>query len=305
MRMYLIMKDFINSNIYLSLDYFVQKYDVSKRTIQNDLSYLMRISPRKGFTFHNKRGSGYLLEITNDELFKDFMESLNEGIYFQVKERPAQILAYLAIQTGYISMNNIADTFQVSKTVIKHDMNDVENLAKSYHFELERKTHYGILLRYELTSFKKYLVEEYLNQNVFIQTAVNDVIEEFNDIEQKLIRQLNKEGLKINYNELLNVIEYLKIVIYIAHRQDEQKEEFIFDKNNEINDPAKPKSIAIIKMPPVLFPAIPVTFKIIPNTSITAKLVAKNKRIRIIIKFLNKIESKHCNNGEFFAKFKV
>ena len=235
MRMYLIMKDFINSNIYLSLDYFVQKYDVSKRTIQNDLSYLMRISPRKGFTFHNKRGSGYLLEITNEELFKDFMESLNEGIYFQVKERPAQILAYLAIQTGYISMDNIADTFQVSKTVVKHDMKDVENLAKSYHFELERKTHYGILLRYELASFKKYLVEEYLNQNVFIQTAVNDVIEEFNDIEQKLIRQLNKEGLKINYNELLNVIEYLKIVIYIAHRQDEQKEEFIFDKNNEIH----------------------------------------------------------------------
>ena len=91
------------------------------------------------------------------------------------------------------------------------------------------------MLRYELASFKKYLVEEYLNQNVFIQTAVNDVIEEFNDIEQKLIRQLNKEGLKINYNELLNVIEYLKIVIYIAHRQDEQKEEFIFDKNNEIH----------------------------------------------------------------------
>ena len=116
-----------------------------------------------------------------------------------------------------------------------NDVLDVENLAKSYHFELERKTHYGILLRYELASFKKYLVEEYLNQNVFIQTAVNDVIEEFNDIEQKLIRQLNKEGLKINYNELLNVIEYLKIVIYIAHRQDEQKEEFIFDKNNEIH----------------------------------------------------------------------
>ena len=89
------------------------------------------------------------------------------------------------------------------------------------------------MLRYELASFKKYLVEEYLNQNVFIQTAVNDVIEEFNDIEQKLIRQLNKEGLKINYNELLNVIEYLKIVIYIAYRQDEQKEGIYFDKNNE------------------------------------------------------------------------
>ena len=50
-------------------------------------------------------------------------------------------------------------------------------------------------------------------------------------LNKKLIRQLNKEGLKINYNELLNVIEYLKIVIYIAHRQDEQKkEEFILIK---------------------------------------------------------------------------
>ena len=235
MRMYLIMKDFINSNIYLSLDYFVQKYDVSKRTIQNDLSYLMRISPRKGFTFHTKRGSGYLLEITNEELFKDFMETLNEGVSFHVKERPSQILAYLAIQTGYISMDNIADTFQVSKTLVKHDMKDVETLANSYHFELERRTHYGIRLHYDLTSFKKYLVEEYLNQNVFIQTAVNDVVKEFDDIEQKFIRQLNKEGLKINYNELLNVTEYLKIVVYIANRQSEKKEEFVFDKNDEIH----------------------------------------------------------------------
>lgn len=54
MRMYLIMKDFINSNIYLSLDYFVQKYDVSKRTIQNDLSYLMRILLEKVLHFITK-----------------------------------------------------------------------------------------------------------------------------------------------------------------------------------------------------------------------------------------------------------
>ena len=94
MRMYLIMKDFINSNIYLSLDYFVQKYDVSKRTIQNDLSYLMRISPRKGFTFHNKRGSGYLLEITNEELFKDFMESLNAVSYTHLDVYKRQVLIY-------------------------------------------------------------------------------------------------------------------------------------------------------------------------------------------------------------------
>ena len=74
------------------------------------------------------------------------------------------------------------------------------------------------MLCYELTSFKKYLVEEYLNQNVFIQTAVNDVIEEFNDIEQKLIRQLNKEGLKNKEDELSKdfslIVTHIEETIY-------------------------------------------------------------------------------------------
>lgn len=231
----MIMKDFIERNNYISIDFFVQKYAVSKRTIQSDLSYLMRISPRKGFTIHTKRGTGYLLEITNNELFKDFMSTLNEGVSFNMKERPSLILAYLSIQKDYISMDNIAEAFQVSKTLIKNDMKDIETLAKTCHFELERKTHYGIRLIYELSTLKKYLVEEYSNQNVFIQTAINDIVHEFDDIEQKLIRQLNKEGLTINYNELLNVTEYLKIIVYISKTKNEQKDEFVFDDSDELH----------------------------------------------------------------------
>lgn len=235
MRIYMIMKDLIDRNNYILIDYFVQKYSVSKRTIQSDLSYLMRISPRKGFTIHSKRGMGCLLEITNEDLFEEFMSTLNEGVSFNMKERPSLILAYLAIQNSYVSMDSIAEVFQVSKTLIKNDMHDVETLAKTYHFELERKSHYGIRLIYDLTSLKRYLFEEYSNQNVFIQTTVNDVVKDFNDIEQKLIKQLSKEGLKINYNELLNVTEYLKIIVYIAKLKNEVKEEFVFDETDSLH----------------------------------------------------------------------
>lgn len=235
MRIYMIMNDLIKRNNYISIDYFVQKYSVSKRTIQSDLSYLMRISPRKGFTIHSKRGLGYLLEITNEDLFEEFMSTLNEGVSFNMKERPSLILAYLAIQNNYISMDSIAEVFQVSKTLIKNDMKDVEKLAKTYHFELERKSHYGIRLIFDISSLKRYLFEEYSNQNVFVQTAVNDVVKDFNDIEQKLIKQLSKEGLKINYNELLNVSEYLKIVVYTAKLKNEDKEEFVFDETDSLH----------------------------------------------------------------------
>lgn len=235
MRIYMIMNDLIKRNNYISIDYFVQKYSVSKRTIQSDLSYLMRISPRKGFTIHSKRGLGYLLEITNEDLFEEFMSTLNEGISFNMKERPSLILAYLAIQNNYISMDSIAEVFRVSKTLIKNDMKDVEKLAKTYHFELERKSHYGIRLIFDISSLKRYLFEEYSNQNVFVQTAVNDVVKDFNDIEQKLIKQLSKEGLKINYNELLNVSEYLKIIVYTAKLKNEDKEGFVFDETDSLH----------------------------------------------------------------------
>lgn len=57
----------------------------------------MRISPRKGFLLHMKREQGYLLEITNETLFNDFLETLNETFYVSTNERPAHILSFLAI----------------------------------------------------------------------------------------------------------------------------------------------------------------------------------------------------------------
>ncbi|MGM9912056.1 BglG family transcription antiterminator [Floccifex sp.] len=235
MRLYSIMKCFVEEKNYLSLDYFINKFEVSKRTIQNDLSYLMRISSRKGFQLHTKRGAGYLLEITNENLFNDFLDDLNSGVSFHVKERPSHILAYLAIQNNYVSIDSIAQTFQVSNALIKHDMKDVEKLANSYHFELEKRAHYGIRLQYEMTYLKKYLVEAYLNENVFIQSAVNEVVCDFDDVEQTLVKQLNKEGLTINYNELLNVIEYLKVIVYTSYVKKEQKDEFGFNQMDSIH----------------------------------------------------------------------
>lgn len=231
----MMMKDFLEKEDYCSLDDLALKYDVSKRTIQSDISYLMRISPRKGFQFHVKRGTGYLLEVTNEQLFQDFLETLNEGVSFQTKERPAHILSYIVIQDGYISMDKIAETFQVSKTVIKRDMKDVSDLADSYHFTLERRSHYGVRIISEDKYLKAYLVDEYLNQNVFIQTAINDVVKDFTAIENEMIHRLDQERLNINYNELLNITEYLKIMVYLANKNQEKDNGLVFDREDPIH----------------------------------------------------------------------
>lgn len=228
MRLYSMLQDFSEKSAYLSVDYFIQKYDVSKRTIQNDISYLMRMSPRKGFRLHMKRGQGYLLEITNDVLFHDFMDTMDEGFFVPTRERPAHILAFLSVQDGYVSMDKIADMFQVSKTVIKNDMEDVEKLAKSYHFEIERKHHYGVKIMSEDKYMKSYLVDEYINQNVVVQTSINDVVQDFKFVEDSFVSLLSQENMNMNYNELLNVTEYLKVMVYMASLNKEKDENFIF-----------------------------------------------------------------------------
>lgn len=161
----------------------------------------MRISPRKGFLLHMKREQGYLLEITNETLFNDFLETLNETFYVSTNERPAHVLSYLAIQEDYISMNKIADIFQVSKTVIKNDMHIVERIAKVYHFEIERKQHCGIKITGLDQDFMMYLTEEYINGSFFIQTAVNDITKDFKYVEQSFIGLLTQENVNVNYNE--------------------------------------------------------------------------------------------------------
>lgn len=226
MRLYSILKELRDNSKYLPTNYFVTKFNVSKRTIQNDISYLMRISPRKGFLLHMKREQGYLLEITNETLFNDFVETLNETFYVSTNERPAHILSYLAIQEDYISMNKIADIFQVSKTVIKNDMHIVERIAKVYHFEIERKQHYGIKINGLDQDFKMYLTEEYINGSFFIQTAVNDITKDFKFVEQSFIGLLTQENVNVNYNELLNITNYLKIMVYSASTHSEQDEDF-------------------------------------------------------------------------------
>ena len=54
MRILKIINDLENTNKYLSIAYFIDKYSVSKRTLQNDFSYLSKVSSNKGFKIIQK-----------------------------------------------------------------------------------------------------------------------------------------------------------------------------------------------------------------------------------------------------------
>lgn len=161
MRLYFIVSDLITKDDYLTVEYFAKKFEVSKRTIQNDLSYLNQISKQKGFVLQQFRGKGYLLKIQNKNQFSEFWMSLSNDDVSIGKNRVENIMAYIAIQQDYISMDAIADYFKISKTLVKREMEKVSKQFHKYGLTLERKNHYGVALQKMDIPYVKMLTELY------------------------------------------------------------------------------------------------------------------------------------------------
>lgn len=229
MRLCHIMNDLLEAKDYLSLDHFIKTYEVSKRTIQNDLSYLMQMSSRKGYQLHMRRGRGYLLEVTNQELLNDFIKSLESDRLIDTKDRNKSIAVYLAMQSDYVSMDKVAETFQISKTSVKKEMREVEELLESFHLQLEKKSHYGIRLIGAAHDCKQMLADFSFENNPFLENAMQDILKDFAQVNSLLVNQIEKEDLNINYNELKNVIVWLQITVFYA-RIHVEKQMFMTSK---------------------------------------------------------------------------
>lgn len=235
MRVYSILNDFIEADNYLNLQYFVDKYQVSKRTIQNDIAYLLRMSSRKGYQLRLYRGKGYLLAVTNQELLNDFIKTLSLNKRYESKNRIEDILAYLSIQKNYISMDEIAEKFNVSKTSVKNDMTEVEKLAKDYEVELDRKSHYGILMNKDSVHYKEFLLEMIFNENQIVMRAFEQILGDFQIIYKTLVQLFVDEHQNINYNELKNIYVWLQVCTVHAYLTEAKPCEVILNENESLS----------------------------------------------------------------------
>jgi len=214
MRVYSILMDLFQSREYLRPGYFSDKYCVSLRTIQNDLAYLRTVAPQHGFELRNKKGKGFLAEIHDREAAYAFAESMRDDRVVRMDARPSRILSFLAIQKDYISMDRIAEEFSLSKAQIRQDMDKVERLAEKEKIRIDSRSHYGIRLVSEGSHLHRYLVRQYMNADQDVMHAIDAGTGSFSDMQVLFTKQLNKEGLKINYSELISTMAWLRVLVF-------------------------------------------------------------------------------------------
>ena len=117
MRILDLILDMVHADDFLSMEYFMKKYQVSKRTLQNDLSFLSRISSQKGFQLQHVRGRGYLLRVYDEKAFHEYVATFGDSSNDH-HNRLENIFAYLLLQSDFVTMEVIADAFDINCYII-------------------------------------------------------------------------------------------------------------------------------------------------------------------------------------------
>ncbi|MGL5647177.1 MAG: BglG family transcription antiterminator [Clostridium sp.] len=237
MRELNIINDLIESKDYLSLEYFINKYSISKRTLQNEFSYISNISKKRGFHLIEKRGSGYLLEVLDEKKFLEFRNELIK-LSEEPKVSAENIIAYLSFREEYESIENLIQIFKSSKSTFKGFKKEMDEYLENFNLKMERKTHYGLRIEEKLKLRRDLLIHLYSNENEFVINEIDFYIDErFKMVQKCLIDTLKEKEVIINYIELTQLVTWLKVVIYINLKEktslNEDKDIQIIKKINK------------------------------------------------------------------------
>lgn len=219
MRILDLILDMVHADDFLSMEYFMKKYQVSKRTLQNDLSFLSRISSQKGFQLQHVRGRGYLLRVYDEKAFHEYVATFGDSSNDH-HNRLENIFAYLLLQSDFVTMEVIADAFDISVSLLKKERDAIIEMAERFHLAYESKTHHGIRITGSYSDIKDAVAELYFYENPLIKKEVDHqaVHGTYQKIEERLIGEFKIHDFNINYSELKNITVWLRVTIYMNLR---------------------------------------------------------------------------------------
>lgn len=234
MREKIILQNLIQSKRYISAEEFSKILDVSTRTVRSHMKTLMEDGRRYGFSVNMKRGEGYYLKVEDEVKLKKYMDSLYDHMGSDREGRLNAIIKELITTDGFITMDKLSNDFMVSKSVVKSDLEKIEESFNESSIYLERKAHYGIKIIGKEEDIREFILKLCLSENEMILKIINE--EEYNKdfqiIEKSIIASLKNNQLVMNDVEIKSLMLFLKIMLF--------RNKYFLEKGNEeincIND---------------------------------------------------------------------
>lgn len=195
----------------LTSNFFVEKYQISTRTVQNDLKKIRQsLNDSKGAKLISKPSVGSKLKIIND---KDFQKNfLSKRVHLKAKEseRIQELFRLLVNQTSPLSKIQIAEKLYVSNSTLTNDLNKLSAMLEQDNLKITRNSHDGIKIVGAELNIRKCLLK------FGIYSSQNNNQEEDNtrkEIEKIIVNILIKHYCNISDNLFQNLIVHIEVSI--------------------------------------------------------------------------------------------
>ncbi|MGJ0918032.1 BglG family transcription antiterminator [Enterococcus avium] len=197
------------------------KFQISERTLANDIKWLKEIGSNEGFTVERVRSAGYQLKILDNVSFRSYLSKSKKQEQVDnssPQERIKNIELLLLFHEEYITMQQIAEWLDVSLSTVKADIKQVEQFCNNYDLTLFSKAHYG--LKIMGTESKKRRAILYLIRNTIHTPVLTEKYKEFNfvfneeELRQLLKEQLLENQLKISDIVFENIVQHIRLLSF-------------------------------------------------------------------------------------------
>jgi len=160
-----------STNQRLLLNELARKYDVSERTIRNDINRINQF-------FHDKNGELLKLEIggsirLNNEINKKELKKDLKNIDFydyalSKEERVCLNICLLALIKGYITYQEIAEIMYTSRHTVINDFIATKEVLKKYNIEVQSLSNKGLRLKSKEKDIRKIIISIIINNTKLI-----------------------------------------------------------------------------------------------------------------------------------------
>ncbi|WP_303886247.1 PTS sugar transporter subunit IIA [Abiotrophia defectiva] len=167
---------------FIKLDDLAHTFDVSTRTIRDDVKALNDESA--SFRIELSRKRGYYLVISDANQFEDFLSDWTEDGYETKNKRMETLLVHLLFHSQYITYRQLADLCGISIAQVKLDCGALPKLLEGSEIKLVTKAHHGIRLQGNLYDKIKLIDAYYIKGQHLILDYISHLVTNPDDISQ-------------------------------------------------------------------------------------------------------------------------
>lgn len=223
---------------FVSIDILMEKFNVSRRTIQYDLNILSSIDEENGFQLISQRGLGYKILIFDQGKFEKYIEYDVEESLLQLD---ITIAGYLLLHDRFVTKQELSNLFLVSPSTILGHIDIIKSHLKEVGLVLERKSQRGWKVPVKSNNRISLLIKVFGPNNKWLSNQLNEKIEKrrIEKFTQSLFELLSNNDLEIIHGSFESLTEWASMYMLFNYLNGKKKN---YSKTVKVRDKQKEKS---------------------------------------------------------------